>query len=196
MDIIIPLNTGMSKVHRLLVGLSLCSALSASAQNSWNASTLPLDGAVTGSFQTSTGWGYAISNPSAGWLVMTGIAVSGFVYAVPSLVFDFPIIKPFSSIDRLFDGSSGLYSVSWAAGVYAGSVDLGFFTLTAEWWSGDPFSGGSYIAAADSVLLPYSASVSGVPELPSAMFLLLGLAVAPALRQRQVKAGAAPALLG
>jgi hypothetical protein len=160
-------------VSKLLAPLLLVLCLDARGQATWQASTLPASGDIAGAPGTSAGWGYAFSNPTGNWLVLNSVASSGFQFATPSQVFDFPVLKPFSSVVSPYASNNGLYAVSWALNAAIGSVDTGYFVLTADWWSGDPSAGGSYLAAADSILLAYSATVGSVPEAPT--WVLLGL---------------------
>ena len=58
-----------------------------------------------------------------------------------------------------------------------GSVDSGNFVLSAQWYDGDPFNGGNYIADAPDTNAAYSATVIGsgatsVPE-PGSIFLII-----------------------
>jgi hypothetical protein len=75
----------------------------------------------------------------------------------------------------------GLCELQWDPSAPVGFVNSGDFILSGQWYEGDPFNGGNYIADATDTLLPYSAavtgSVSGVPE-PSSFLLLAGGIVA------------------
>src|ERR1039457_944852 len=106
----------------------------------------------------------------------------------PTLLFDFPILAPGGTVTEAFDSvnSIGLFELQWDVSAPVGFVNTGNFTLSGEWWDGDPLNGGSFIAAAPDIALAYSATAeqgsSTVPE-PSSWWLCLGaLAATSCLR--------------
>ncbi len=125
-----------------------------------------------------TGWGYSIQNESSSlWLVTTALSAGTFQYATPTLLFDFPDAAPGATVTNTFDPitSTGLYAILWDSTVPTGFVNSGTFTLSAQWWSGNPANGGTFVSTAPIENQLYSASLTPTPE-PSA-FALAGLAV-------------------
>jgi hypothetical protein len=112
--------------------------------------------------------------------VTTALSADSFLNGTPTLLFDFPIIAPGATVTEAFNAGTGtgLYQLTWNAGAPNGFVNSGLFILSAEWWDGDPLSGGSFIAGATDSSAPYAASVgaSAVPE--PRILLLLGFGAA------------------
>lgn len=160
----------------LLALLLLCAQL-ALAQ-SWRAATLPQDGNLGGPAGSLQVWGYDIANDDGAlWLVTTSVSADPFEHASPLSFFDFPIVAPGRAATIPAGGAFGLFGIVWDAGAPLGFVNSGSFLLTAEWWSGDPLAGGSYVSAADSISLDYSALVTSVPEPALPLMLGAGLAL-------------------
>ncbi len=143
-----------------------------------------------------TGWGYAIQNQSStDWLVTTNLGAGTFLHATPQTIFDFPALAPGASVTVPYNPvppAAGLYQILWDQHVPAGLVNSGVFTLSAQWWSGDPTSGGSLIGLAPDASQPYSASLTPVPEPGSGgvvawSLLLLGVT---GIVRRQVRSSA------
>ena len=71
---------------------------------------------------------------------------------------------------------AGLYSLQWNSDAPIGFTDAGDFIASAEFYSGDPLSGGSFLAGASDLSAPYSAKVGSggaiVPE-PSSFYLVV-----------------------
>ena len=114
-----------------------------------------------------TGWGYTLQNQSSSdWLVTTNLTAGVFQYATPQLIFDFPDLAPGASVTVPYDPltPAGLYQISWDQNVPAGFVNSGSFTLSAQWWSGDPTNGGTLLSVAPDTSQPYTASLTAVPE--------------------------------
>ena len=109
---------------------------------------------------TLTGWGYNLQNQSSSdWLVTTGLNAGTFLFATPQLLFDFPDLAPGASVNVPYDPltPAGLYQIAWDPNAPAEFVNSGRFTLTAQWWSGDPLAGGKPIADAPSMSGAYRA---------------------------------------
>lgn len=163
--------------------------------DSFQFSLIPESGSVAGSSGTSVGWGYSITNQSsADWLATTDLTSDPFLNGTPTLLFDFPTIAPGQTVTELFNTSTatGLYELTWDSGAPDGFVNTGNFVLSAQWWDGDPLSGGAEIAAAPDASVAYSATASAVvnnaPE-PSAWLLVgSGLIFLMRLRRRWKKA--------
>jgi hypothetical protein len=82
--------------------------------------------------------------------------------------------------------SIGLYELLWDVSAPVGFVNSGNFTLSGEWWDGDPLNGGNFIADAPDIALPYLATVgqgsSTVPEPSSFVLLVCAIAMIMGLR--------------
>jgi len=143
-------------------------------------SLLPGDGNLSGAPSSLIGWGYSITNNStADWFLATGLNSDSFSNGTPTSLFDFPEVGPGQTVTEAFDAvnSIGLFELQWDASAPNGFANAGSFVLSGQWWNGDPFNGGSLIATATDVAVPYSATVSGgsgsnTPE-PAAGYLLL-----------------------
>lgn len=140
---------------------------------------LPSDGNVSGPSGSLVGWGYSLTNDSsADWFLATNLNSDSFSNGTPTLLFDFPEVAPGATVTEPFDpvNGIGIYELQWDPSAPVGFVNSGDFTLSGQWYDGDPFNGGNYIADATDTALPYSATVSGAssatPE-PSSLVLLM-----------------------
>jgi hypothetical protein len=125
-----------------------------------------------------TGWGYILHNESSSlWLVTTNLSAGTFQHATPDLIFDFPDLAPGGTVTVPYDPvtQAGLYQILWDQNAPAGFVNSGTFTLSAQWWSGDPGAGGSFISGAPNANQPYSATITPEPATVGleALFLLI-----------------------
>ena len=161
----------------VVVGIILFLACPASAGVVFT--LLPSDGNVFGAPGSLVGWGYSLTNTdSLNWFATTNLNTDSFSNGTPTLLFDFPILAPGDAVTEPFDSvnSIGLFELLWDASAPAGFVNSGNFTLSGEWWEGDPLNGGSFIATAPDIALAYSATVTGstsaTPE-PSGLALLV-----------------------
>jgi hypothetical protein len=142
--------------------------------------TDPSSGDIQGPAGSTIGWGYSITNDSTtDWLVTTNLAADVFLDATPDASpFDFPIIAPLTTVTLPYDAltDTGLFALTWSATAPAGFTNSGLFTLSAEWWTGDPLSGGAFIDDAANETAAYLATVSPAasttPE-PSYSILLI-----------------------
>jgi hypothetical protein len=131
--------------------------------DSFTFSLLPAGGNVSGTAGSTVGWGYSVSNLSqADWLVTTNLASDLFAQGTPSLLFDFPVLAPGATATEAFDAMDnvGLYEITWDGSAPSGYTNNGEFTLSAQWWSGDPTNGGTYIGDGPDATASYSATVS------------------------------------
>src|ERR1035441_834745 len=115
---------------------------------------LPSDGNVSGAPGSLVGWGYALTNTdSSNWFMATNLNSDSFSNGTPTPLFDFPILAPGAVATEAFDSvnSVGLYELQWDSSAPVGFVNSGDFTLSGEWWDGDPFNGGSFIADAPDI---------------------------------------------
>jgi hypothetical protein len=149
--------------------------------------TEPSSGNIEGAPGSTIGWGYSITNESAtDWLVTANLAADVFADSTPDASpFDFPIIAPLTTVSVPYDllTDSGLFALTLDADAPVGFVNDGTFTLSAQWWTGDPLTTGSFLEDASDETAVYSATVSSptsaVPEpqacllLPSAMLAVL-----------------------
>lgn len=143
---------------------------------------IPPAGDIAGGAGSTIGWGYSITDQSsADWLVTTSLNADSFLHGTPALLFDFPTVGPGQTATESFGATTGtgLYKLIWDAKAPLGFVNRGDFVLSAQWWSGNPSSGGTFLADAPDTSVPYSATVSvtTTPE-PSTWPLLLIIASA------------------
>lgn len=156
--------------------VALCAILSmgnTSANASlWDFSTIPANGVVSGLPGSTVSWDYRISNNDPiNWLVISGLAAGLFVQGVPYDAFDYPIIPPVILPGSIVFGR--LYEFTWNATAPVGSTNSGQFTLSAEFWDGDPFGGGNFFSLAGDMSTPYTANAVPVP--PSIFLMASGL---------------------
>lgn len=152
--------------------------LPAAKAGSYVFGTIPVDGAVSGLPGSTVGWGYTITNQSSNlWLVTTALNTGPFVSASPDLLFDFPVLDPGATVTVFFDPSisAGLYDLVWDTSAPTGFANVGEFTLSADWWTGDPSAGGTFDSNAPDSSQPYTASVVDSPEPGTLALLVLGL---------------------
>ena len=159
--------------------------------DSFSVSLIPSSGDVSGPAGSTVGWGYSLDNESLNdWLVTTNLQAGTFLNGSPNSLFDFPDLGPGDSAMVTFDpvAGTGLYELTWDGSAPSGFTDTGTFELDAEWWSGDPLNGGSFISEATPIFVSYSAVVesgvtSAVPE-PSSlpMMILIWLCVLGVIR--------------
>lgn len=135
-----------------------------------------------------TGWGYTLQNQSSTeWLVTTGLTAGTFQHATPDLLFDFPDVAPGATVTVPYNPLTlaGLYQIAWDANTPSGFVNSGTFTLSAEWWSGDPLNGGTRIGTAPSASQSYTATVTPEPATVTLMALSLLLFGVIGVRRRR-----------
>ena len=160
-----------------LVVVALACGVGTASATSFSVESIPADGSIDGGPGATIGWGYAIANPSAtDWLVLTGVSADVFEHAVANpFVFDFPVLAPGTNATVLYvEGLAGLFEMTWDVGAPAAFSNAGVFSVTGEWWSGDPLNGGTFLELAADQSVSYSAtvdSVSAVPE-PSTVLLM------------------------
>lgn len=173
--------TSFCALSGLLAGLQLAPAARATPFT-FTFSATPSGGAITGQPGQLTGWGYDIGNTdTVDWFVPTELSASSFSIGTPDAsYFDFPILAPGTSASRAFDAATiaGLFGVQVFAFATPGQSDSGVFTLSGQWWDGDPLAGGRLIQASDPVTIPFALQVPGAPTLPvpaTALLLAAGL---------------------
>jgi hypothetical protein len=144
--------------------------------------TIPSSGAISGAPGATVGWGYTIINPdSSNWLVINNLVASAFISADPNLpIFDFPIVGPHTTATVPYvQGIAGLLEVTIKAFPPV-SFESGLFTVTADWFDGDPTVEGSMVVLGDQAQdAPYSLTViapaAAVPEPSTWLLLAAGL---------------------
>jgi len=165
-------------MRKLLLAICL-SALPGLAADMYTFDVSPAENVSgPGGLFTLTGWGYTIQNQSSSdWLVTTSLGADSFLYATPQLIFNFPDLAPGTNVTVPYDPvtPAGLYQILWDSNVPPGFVNSGTFTLSAQWWTGDPTTGGTLIGAAPDASEPYSATLASAPEPESKSFVALSL---------------------
>ncbi len=162
-------------MRTILVAFCL-SALPALAADVYSFNVLGPENVTVAAGPTVTGWGYTIQNQSStDWLVTTGLSAGAFQYATPDLIFDFPDLAPGSTVSVPYDPvmQAGLYQILWDQNAPTDFVNSGTFTLNAQWWSGAPGNGGSFISSAPDASQPYAATIT--PEPATATLIALSL---------------------
>jgi hypothetical protein len=160
----------------------------------------PSDGNVFGPPGSFVGWGYSLTNTDpSNWFKPANLNSDSFANGTPIVLFDFPILAPAGvpgdTVTETFDplNSIGLFELQWDVSAPVGFVNSGDFTLSGEWWDGDPLNGGNFVAVAPDIALPYSATVtaetSGVPEPSSFLLLACGVGMMIAFRIVQSRHG-------
>lgn len=154
---------GMKFFFHLVVAMVYLAVWVVSADAlSYSFSTVPANGAISGTASSTIGWGYSITNnDSTNWLVATDLSAGLFQKATPDgSLFDLPILAPATSVTVPYDGIRGLYALTWDADAQLGLTNGGVFSLSAEWYSGDPLAGGTFLESASETTAAYSATVS------------------------------------
>lgn len=136
----------------------------------WCFDTIPDSGDIAGPAGSTIGWGYTITNlDPVNRLSFVAVSADPFLYGTPDAsVFDFPTVAPGDTVSVAYDGSNGLFQLTWDNDAPEGLVNTGNFLLNAEWL--DPL--GNLIGFSFK-LAPFSATVASasVPE-PSTLLLL------------------------
>lgn len=180
-----------------LLVIAFCLLLSLSPPiyaDTYTFSTLPASGDLSSPAGSTVGWGYSISNQSlTDWLVTIGLSSGVFLNGTPNTLFDFPILAPNSSLSTSFDATNnlGLYQFTWDTTAPAGFVNSGDFVLSAEWWTGDPSAGGSFLSTALDQSSPYSVNVPSqtpapVPEPSTLSLFVVGMGGLYLLRRKSL----------
>jgi hypothetical protein len=173
----------MKSLMRIVVVVSMLWISQTAFADSFTFTTTPASGDVFGTAGSTVGWGYTITNESlTDWLFAANITADLFDQGTLNLLFDFPILAPGATASLAFDALAGLglYELTWDATAPVGFSNSGVFTLSAEWWDGDPFAGGNFIDFATDQQAVYSATVTGdsgsteVPEPSSVLLLSIG----------------------
>jgi hypothetical protein len=153
----------------------------------WTAELIPPSGDLTAPAGAKTGWGYTIHNDDDTlWLAPWNLTTDTFEHGTPNGLFLFPVLSPGQTLTVPYDGVDGLYEFTWDAVVPALFSNIGSFTISADWYTDDPFGAGLFSAAAPDVELAYSVSLeTAVPEPGSWLLLAAGGAMLAARARRR-----------
>ena len=140
--------------------------------------TQPGGGAISGNPGDTVGWGYQLVNTdTVNWFVPTQLNASSFSIGSPDAsYFDFPVLAPGATVAAAFDAltHTGLYGLQLFPFALPAMNDSGGFSLSGEWWSGDPLAGGTFLQVSDVLLAPLSVTVAALAvPLPGSPWLLL-----------------------
>jgi hypothetical protein len=178
----------MRKTHALsflLLALAILSATAPGFADDITLTLIPASGDVAGPPGSTVGWGYTLTNNTTEWIQAMNVDAGAFQNGTPNLIFDFPAVAPDSFVTLDFSlvvtascafPPCGIYELIWDNGAPIGFVNSGTFTVSSDYYSGDPSNPNSVdLGPAPDASAAYSATVSsptGVPE-PSAWLLLL-----------------------
>jgi hypothetical protein len=183
------------KVSRVRLALLLSAFLTCSTvahASSFTLSLLPAGGSVAGVPGSTIGWGYSIINNSVtDWLMLTNLSADPFLHATPDAsLFLYPIVAPGTSVTVPHDASTlqGLFQITWDVTAPVGFTNAGLFVVEGEFWDGDPFAGGSFVALAAGQSAAYSATVTASVHEPSTLLLASAGALALLRRRRRGRA--------
>jgi hypothetical protein len=148
------------------------------ADLSFTFTAVPASGNIEGPAGSTIGWGYSITNDSStDWLVTTNLAAGVFQNGTPDAsLFDFPIVSPLTTVTVPYDQStgSGLFGLAWNSSAPSAFVNSGSFTLSAEWFTGNPLTTGTDTGISGNEIAAYSATVSSpVSTVPEPNFSVL-----------------------
>lgn len=170
------------KAKRFCAMLGLAAALlspgfAAATPFTFTFATLPPAGAVSGQPGNLVGWGYSLVNTdSVNWFVPTVLSASSSALGtLDASYFDFPILSPGISASQAFDQTlvRGLYGLHLFNTALPGQTESGSFSLSGEWWSGNPLAGGSFLQNSDLLTASYTVRiVPGTVPLPGSLALL------------------------
>lgn len=150
-------------------------------------------GAVTGNPGDTVGWGYQLVNTDTlNWFVPTQLNASSFSIGSPDAsYFDFPVLAPGATVAAAFNAAThtGLYGLQIFPFALPAMHDSGSFSISGEWWNGDPLAGGTFLQVSDVLLAPLSVAVAGtgVPAPGSLSLLVAGLSLMWLVQRRRQK---------
>ena len=132
----------MMRILLLILGL-LGGATLAPATIAFGFQLIPASGDLSAAPGATVGWGYTVTNPETEfWLAPYSLDTDTFLSGTPNSLFLFPILGPGASLTVPYDSLDGLYEFTWDPLVPLGTVNLGFFIISAEWYVGNPLEGG------------------------------------------------------
>ncbi|CAG0947100.1 hypothetical protein [Geobacter sp.] len=148
--------------HALAMMLSFAAWAVAAEAFTYSFSTVPTGGDISGTAGSTIGWGYTITNnDSTNWLMTTGLSAGVFQKATPDgSLFDLPVLPPSASVTVPYDGIRGLYALTLDTDAPFGLSNSGIFSLSADWYAGDPLGGGTFLEFAADATAAYSAVVT------------------------------------
>jgi hypothetical protein len=180
------MNTSVRLTMFAIVGSQILTASTFSFQ------TIPSDGILSGSPGSTLDYGYIIENPDPNlYLMTTNFTAGTFDHATVSSLFDFPVLAPGQTLTVPFDPMSqaGLFEIQLDLNAPNGVVDSGAFVISADFYNGDPSSGGgTFVNSADDQIQGYTVIVTPEPSYTAATAIVL-LALFALARARVLAAG-------
>lgn len=176
-------------------GLLLCASTARADLLDYTFELIPSNGIApsvpTGTGGT-TGWGYKITNlNSTNYLELTTATATGVTNTFGTFnplldpLFDAPILAPGATVTVPWvENQWGLFEWQWALNAPAGSSIAGYFNVYGQFWSGDPFSGGTPFGDAVVSADREFSALSAIPE-PASVFLLGSALVAVGIIRRR-----------
>jgi hypothetical protein len=144
---------------------------------------IPTGGGIAGPAGAPQGWGYRIENPDPlNWLETTSVTSDPFAQGTATVLFDFPILSPSSSVTLGWQsGTQGLFEFIFDPATPSGFTNIGSFALEGAFWSADPLDPiAILVAGANTQFATYavtSGSIAAVVPEPTTLHLLVACMV-------------------
>jgi PEP-CTERM motif-containing protein len=146
--------------------------------------TLPANGAVSGTPGTTVGWGYTLTNNSVANFFISESVDSSLVLSAngtaDASVFDLPTLAPLQTVSLAYDPLNllGLFQFTWNTNVPVGTTETGNFMVFGQFCS-DPAklsTCGNVVTGSASFTATVTSPIAAVPEPSTILFLAAGIA--------------------